>query len=360
MDTTLILGQGNGVVQYLIIIAVYASLFLLMRQTQTTVELRFRHSYRILFVAWSVGTFVANYLLYRAGVMSFLPWLNNFLHTFVWIGLCLGFLFAGVYRKPMVEQFALFAIYSFIVKWAESTVLGTWEHDHFVGIRGNLAYIIGWSLMDGLYPVLSFYGLKVIGRFDPAVVVGRAHAMARVLVMSALLGALGCGGKQSHESNTFWAKEQSCLADAVHAALVGDADRLGSTKFDEPVLTNPRPTPQQREEFRKLRKQYDDHIASMSQGAELANYAQYRKHAYAAAHQAAQSRDEDARNRKQLEDQGVTSSEKTRRFDQLASLHLGAAIAIDRAHRADLAGMYARRLAQAAAANEGSCGTGKP
>ena len=28
--------------------------------------------------------------------MSFLPWLTNFMHTFVWIGVCLSYLYLGV------------------------------------------------------------------------------------------------------------------------------------------------------------------------------------------------------------------------------------------------------------------------
>jgi hypothetical protein len=99
--------------------------------------------------------------------MSFLPWLNNGLHTFVWIGLCLGFLYAWSHRKPMWLQFVLFAAFSLVVKIAERAILGTWEHDHFFGIRGNAAYIIGWSLLDGLYPVLSLYGLKLVRRVAP-------------------------------------------------------------------------------------------------------------------------------------------------------------------------------------------------
>jgi hypothetical protein len=175
-----LLGPGNGIVEYALVLGTYGALFLLMRQANERIELRFQHSFTLLFVCWSIGTFAANYLLFRAGLMSFLPWLNNFLHTFVWIGLCLGFLYAGAYRKPLIEQFALFAIYSFIVKLAEHALLGTWEHTHFFGIQGNLAYIVGWSLMDGLYPVLSLMGLKLVGRFDPAIVVGRREALARM------------------------------------------------------------------------------------------------------------------------------------------------------------------------------------
>jgi hypothetical protein len=97
--------------------------------------------------------------------MSFLPWVNNVLHTFVWIGLCLGFLYAGARKRPLWEQFLLFSIFSFIVKQAEHEVLGTSELDHFFLIRGNAAYITGWSLMDGLYPIISRLGLRLVARF---------------------------------------------------------------------------------------------------------------------------------------------------------------------------------------------------
>jgi hypothetical protein len=171
-----LLGAGNGPLDYLLLLAGYGMLFLLMRHANPRIELSFRVSFYYLFAGWSIGTFVANYLLFRAGVMSFLPWLNNFMHTFVWIGLCLGFLFAGAHRKPFPEQFALFAIYSLIVKLAENAVLGTWEHDNFFGIPGNAAYIIGWSLMDGLYPLISTAGLRLVARYDRSVAPALAGA----------------------------------------------------------------------------------------------------------------------------------------------------------------------------------------
>lgn len=164
------LGHGNGLTQYALVLLVYAGLFVLIRYGHEYVELNFRRTYWILFVGWGIATFLANYGLYRLGAMSFLPWLNNLFHTFVWIGLCLGFLYAGAYRRPALEQFALFAIYSFIVKVAEHQILGTWEHDHFFFIKGNEAYVIGWSLLDGLYPALSSVCLRVIGRFVPGVI----------------------------------------------------------------------------------------------------------------------------------------------------------------------------------------------
>jgi hypothetical protein len=168
-----LLGAGNGPGHYALLLLVYASLFLLMRHANPRVELNFRVNFRWLFWGWGAGTFVGNWLLYRAGAMSFLPWLNNAFHTFLWIGLCLTFLYAGAWRKPIAEQIALFAIYSFIVKWAEHEILGTWELGHFFGIPGNLAYITGWSLLDGLYPVLSLLALGVLARFVDGIVVPR-------------------------------------------------------------------------------------------------------------------------------------------------------------------------------------------
>jgi hypothetical protein len=162
-------GVGNGPRDYALLLMFYALLFVLMRHANPRIELSFRTSFTYLFVGWSLGTFAANYLLFRLGVMSFLPWLNNFFHTFVWIGLCLGFLYAGAYRKPLLEQCGLFAIYSLLVKIAEHQLLGTWEHHHFFGIPGNAAYIVGWSLMDGVYPLVSMAGLRIVANFDAAV-----------------------------------------------------------------------------------------------------------------------------------------------------------------------------------------------
>ena len=167
---TEILGADNKIIDYLGVLAVYGALFILMRYANERVELNFRKTFWILFVGWSVGVFFGNYLFYKLGIMSFLPWLNNFFHSFIWIGLCLSFLYAGAYRKPRWEQFALFAIFSFIVKCAEQMILGTWELDHFFYIEGNLTYLVGWSLLDGLYPILSAFGLKLVSKFVTGVV----------------------------------------------------------------------------------------------------------------------------------------------------------------------------------------------
>lgn len=167
---TEILGARNSVAEYLLALGVYGALFILMRYGNERVELNFRKSFWILFAGWGIGVFLGNYLFYLLGFMSFLPWLNNFLHSFIWIGLCLSFLYAGARLKPLWEQVALFVIFSFIVKWAERAILGTWELDHFFFIQGNIAYITGWSLMDGLYPIISRFGLKLVSRFIKGVV----------------------------------------------------------------------------------------------------------------------------------------------------------------------------------------------
>ena len=174
-----VMGAGNGVMDYVLVLLVYGGLFLIMRYAHPRVDEPFRRTWWTLFWGWGIGVFIANYLLYLAGFMSFLPWLNNAFHTLLWIGLCLGFMYAEAHRRTFVEQFALYAIFSLIVKYAEHALLGTWEHGHFFGIEGNTAYIIGWSLMDGLYPVVSVVGLKLISRMIGGLVVPRLSLFTR-------------------------------------------------------------------------------------------------------------------------------------------------------------------------------------
>ena len=164
------LGRGNSLGDYFLLLLFYGALVVIMRYANDRVEPGFRRTYAVLAIGWGTGTFVANYALYSCGWMSFLPWLNNFAHTFIWIGLCMGFLYAGAHKRPWLEQFLLFAIFSFIVKVAEHQLLGTWELDHFFGLRGNAAYILGWSLLDGLYPTVSVVGLRILRRLIPGIV----------------------------------------------------------------------------------------------------------------------------------------------------------------------------------------------
>lgn len=160
-------------VRVLGLLALYAALFVIIRLVKPSVEPAERKTLFTIGAIWAVAVFIANYLLYRAGLMSFLPWLNNFMHTFLWIGVCLSFLYLGVREdQPMAVQFVVFATFSLVVKYAEQLLFGSWELDHFFHVfRGNFAYVIGWSLADGLYPPLTFYGLRLLGRWVPGLIV---------------------------------------------------------------------------------------------------------------------------------------------------------------------------------------------
>ena len=158
------LGPGNGAVEYAEVLLVYLALFVVMLHGGRHIELSFRRTFIVLYVGWAGLVFPGNYLFYRLGIMSFLPWTNNLLHCFVWIGGCLGFLYATAYSLPLWHQVALFSIFSFIVKFAEWSILHTWEKTDFFGIQGHAAYLVGWSLMDGLYPFISMAGLRLVSR----------------------------------------------------------------------------------------------------------------------------------------------------------------------------------------------------
>ena len=164
------LGANNGLGDYALVILVYAGLFVVMQQIYPRIEAEYRKSFWLLFAVYAVGIFLGNYALYLLGVMSFLPWLNNIFHTAIWIGLCLSYLYGGSYRKPFWVQFVLFAAFSYAVKLAEHHILGTWEFGHFFGIPGNVAYILGWSLVDGLTPLLSLIVLRAASSFTAGLV----------------------------------------------------------------------------------------------------------------------------------------------------------------------------------------------
>lgn len=160
-----ILGSSNTLVDYLLVLLIYALVFIIIRYPSPKIELNFKINFKVLFFFWSFVMFLGNYIFYLIGVMSFLPWLNNFIHSFIWIGICLTFLYAGVHKRGIIEQFLLFAIFSFIIKIAENLILGTWEKDPFYFLHGKYAYIIVMSLVDGFYPPISAVVLKLASRF---------------------------------------------------------------------------------------------------------------------------------------------------------------------------------------------------
>jgi len=160
-------------VRVLGVLAVYGGLLVIIRLIKPFLDPAESKTFFTIGAAWAGGVFIGNYLLYLAGVMSFLPWLNNFIHTFLWIGVCLSFLYLGVREdQPMIVQCILFVVFSLIVKYAERLLFGTWDLDHFFHVfHGNFAYILGWSLADGVYPPLTFYGLRFLGKTVPGLIV---------------------------------------------------------------------------------------------------------------------------------------------------------------------------------------------
>lgn len=142
----------------------YAALFVTVWIYRPYLPREERKTAIVIAAVWAPSVFAANYLLFRAGVMSFLPWLNNFGHTFLWIGICLTWLYLAIRRTtPLWAQFVAFAAFSLVVKYAEQLLLGTWEHGHFFRVfQGNFAYVLGWSLADGLYPILTLIGLRLL------------------------------------------------------------------------------------------------------------------------------------------------------------------------------------------------------
>ncbi len=153
----------------LAVLVFYAALLTIVRVIKPTIEPVERRTAVAIGLAWAIPVFAANYLLHLADLMSFLPWVTNFMHTFLWIGIVLTFLYLGVREdQPMLVQFIVFATFSLIVKYAEQIAFGTWDQDNFFHVfHGNGAYILGWSLADGLYPIITLYGLRLASRWIP-------------------------------------------------------------------------------------------------------------------------------------------------------------------------------------------------
>lgn len=155
------------------VLLVYASLFVLIRMHKKSIDRSERKTFWFIALVWAVSVFGGNIMLARMNLMSPLPIVNNFMHTFLWIGLCLAWLYLGIRdRESMVVQFIAFATFSLVVKVFEHQLFGTWDHDHFFHIfRGNAAYILGWSLADGLYPPLTLFGLRLVKRHISGLIV---------------------------------------------------------------------------------------------------------------------------------------------------------------------------------------------
>src|SRR5262245_33299325 len=147
------------------LLRLYAALFVVIRITKSALSADERRVYGVLYLGWAAPVFVANYLLSLVDLESPMPWYVNFMHTFVWIGLCLGWLYLGTRREPLWVQFVAFATFSLLVKLFEQKLFGAWASNHFFFIfPGNWSHLLGWSLADGLYPLISTAGLALIDR----------------------------------------------------------------------------------------------------------------------------------------------------------------------------------------------------
>ena len=159
-----ILGASNSLLDYLLVLLIYGLMFLLIRYPKPKLELNYKANYFFLFGLWAFLMFTGNYLFYRLGVMSFLPWLNNAIHSIVWVGACLGWLYYCTHERPLWEQFVLFAFTSFIIKMTEYYILGTWSRESYLGIQSPFTYIIAMSLVDGFYPVISRWVINALAK----------------------------------------------------------------------------------------------------------------------------------------------------------------------------------------------------
>ena len=159
-----LLGNGVSILSYLLVLIVYWCMFLVIRYPRPALELNYRGTFYFLAIVWAVAMFSGNYLFYRLGVMAYLPWFNNFIHSFIWIGICLTWLYYTTRERPIVERFILFAFTSFIIKATEYKLLGSWAKESYLGINNRYAYIIIMSLVDGFYPIISVLLIKALSK----------------------------------------------------------------------------------------------------------------------------------------------------------------------------------------------------
>jgi hypothetical protein len=164
-----IFGPSCTLMDYLLVLFIYLLVFLLIFYPKRTIELNSRNSFIVLYIFWSLAMFGGNYIGYRLGLMSFLPWLNNFIHSFGWVGFCLGWLYFSSRGLPWYYRFFLSAMFSFIIKFSEHSILGSWTFDPYFFFTGSYAYIIIMSVVDGFYPLISDLLLRILNKKFPSI-----------------------------------------------------------------------------------------------------------------------------------------------------------------------------------------------
>jgi hypothetical protein len=159
-----ILGASCTLSDYLLVLFIYLLVFLLVWYPKRTVELNSRSSFLVLYLFWSVAMFAGNYIGYLLGFMAFLPWLDNFMHSFLWVGFALAWLYFSSTGLPWYYRFFLAGMFSFLIKFSENFILGTWAFDPYFFFTGKYAYIIIMALVDGFYPLASDILLRQLNK----------------------------------------------------------------------------------------------------------------------------------------------------------------------------------------------------
>ena len=155
----------SAVGNVLALLVLYGLIFLIAWYDKKKLDATEKKTFWLFYFFWSITIFIANYVGYLTGIFSFLPWLNNFLHTFLWIGVVLTYLFLAVRNEHIAVQFMAFALFSLVVRYSEYKLFGVWDHDHFLyTFRGIDAYILGWSFVDGFYPIAAFLVLSLFSK----------------------------------------------------------------------------------------------------------------------------------------------------------------------------------------------------
>lgn len=158
MDMTLT-GVAGSLAFYLGLLIV-ASLH--TRRIDTPAE---RKTFLFLGVGAGLTAFSSNILFARFGLMAPMPIAANALHTGIWIGCGFTYLWFATRESAWWKQFLIFVFTSFVVKYAEYRLLGTWDGDGFLGLgKGMFLYVLGWSAVDGLMPFLMTLGIRLVGR----------------------------------------------------------------------------------------------------------------------------------------------------------------------------------------------------
>jgi len=155
-----------------LLLAFYVALGVVMSLGGRRLTADERKTFLLLCIAGASTALVSNYLLYRIGWMTFLPWINNGLHSVLWIGLGFPYLYFQTRGRSVPVVFISFTVLSLVVKYAEWLLFGTWDGASFLGVLpGRFGYILGWSLVDGCLPFVMQLGLRLVGKFVPGIVI---------------------------------------------------------------------------------------------------------------------------------------------------------------------------------------------